>query len=81
MEELVTSQKMVIMSKNSFDVFNSLKRKSKSRYVANMRNKIRDRDMNKKDDMSYRSKLRMCSDVSFGEGKFAMKKLREIRYG
>jgi hypothetical protein len=77
-EELVTSQKMVIMSKNSFDVFNSLKRKSKSRYVANMRNKIRDRDMNKKDDMSYRSKLRMCPDISFGDGEKSIKKLWEL---
>ena len=69
------------MSKNSFDVFNSSKRKSKNSYIAKRKNKIRDRDMSKKDDMSFRSKIRMCSDVSFGEGKFAMKKLREIRYG
>jgi len=69
------------MSKNSFDVFNSSKRKSKNSYAAKRKNKIRDRDMNKKDDMSYRSKLRMCSDVSFGEEKFAMKKLKELRYG
>ncbi len=69
------------MSKNSFDVFNSPKRKSKNSYTAKRKNKIRDRDMSKKDDMSFRSKIRMCSDVSFGEGKFAKKKLREIRYG
>ena len=46
-----------------------------------MRNKIRARDMNKKDDMSYRSKLRMCSDVSFDDGYKPIKKLKELRYG
>jgi len=69
------------MSKNSFAVFNSSKRKSKNSYAENMRNKIRDRDMNKKDDMSYRSKLRMCSDVSFDDGYKPIKKLKELRYG
>ena len=71
---------MDIMSKNTFDVFNSSKRKSKKRYDANMKNKIRDRDMNKKDDMSYRSKIRMCSRLLGGEEKIAIKKLREICY-
>jgi len=72
---------MDIMSKNSFDVFNSSKRKAKNSYTAKRKNKIKDRDMSKKDDMSFRSKMRMCSDVSFGGEKFAIKKLREIRYG
>jgi hypothetical protein len=44
---------------------NTLKIKSKNRYDSNMKNKIRDRYINKKEDMSYRT---MCnySDVSFG---------------
>jgi hypothetical protein len=35
---------------------NTLKIKSKNRYDSNMKNKIRDRYINKKEDMSYRMK-------------------------
>mgnify|MGYP003676246084 CR=1 FL=1 len=69
------------MSKNSFDVFNSSKRKAKNSYTAKRKNKIKDRDMSKKDDMSFRSKIRMCSRLLGGEEKIAIKKLREICYG
>ena len=52
------------MSKNSdCGIFNTLKIKSKNRYVLNR--KYKDKDMNKKDDMSYRSKCKN-PDVSFG---------------
>ena len=54
------------MSKNDGGgIRNTLKIKSKNRYDSNMKNKIRDRYINKKEDMSYRA---MCnySDVSFG---------------
>ena len=51
------------MSKNSdCGIFNTLKIKSKNRYVLNR--KYKDKDMNKKDGVSYRSQ---CNnpDVSF----------------
>ena len=57
------------MSKNDGGgIRNTLKIKSKNRYDSNIKNKIRDRYINKKEDMSYRT---MCnySNVLLGGSK------------